>query len=47
MYHLYQGPLGAILVLGFGVVVSLFYWRFRQVWPVMVAHMLADAAALT
>jgi len=47
MYHLYQGPLGAILVLGFGIVVSLFYWRFRQVWPVMVAHMLADAAALT
>lgn len=46
MYHLYQGPLGAILVLGFGIVVTLFYWRFRQVWPVMFAHMLADLAAL-
>lgn len=47
MYHLYQGPLGAILVLGFGIVVTLFYWRFRQVWPVMFAHMLADLAAFT
>jgi len=46
MYHLYQGPLGAILVLGFGIVVTLFYWRFRHVWPVMFAHMLADLAAL-
>ncbi len=42
MYHLYQGPLGAITVLAFGIAVSAFYWRFRQVWPVMLAHMLAD-----
>jgi membrane protease YdiL (CAAX protease family) len=47
MYHLYQGPLGAILVLGFGVAVTFFYWRFRQVWPAMLAHMLADLEALT
>ena len=46
MYHLYQGPLGAVLVLGFGLVVTSFYWRFRQVWPVMVAHMLTDFFAL-
>lgn len=46
-YHLYQGPLGAILVLGFGVIVSLFYWRTRQVWPVMLAHMLTDLMALS
>lgn len=47
MYHLYQGPLGAILVLAFGLVVTLFYWRFRRVWPAMLAHMLADLEALT
>lgn len=46
-YHLYQGPLGAILVLGFGIVVSIFYWRSRQVWPVMLAHMLTDLMALS
>lgn len=46
MYHLYQGPLGAVLVLAFGIVVTAFYWRFRQVWPSMLAHILADVAAL-
>ena len=45
-YHLYQGPLGAVSVLLFGVVVTGFYWRYRQIWPVMVAHMLADFVAL-
>lgn len=47
MYHLYQGPLGAALVMVVGVVFSLFYWRFRQIWPVMVAHMMVDVVALT
>jgi len=47
MYHLYQGPLGAILILGFGIAVTAFYWRFRQVWPALVAHILADFFALT
>jgi membrane protease YdiL (CAAX protease family) len=44
-YHLYQGPFGALSVLLFGLVVTGFYWRYRQVWPVMVAHMLADLVA--
>lgn len=46
-YHLYQGPVGAISVLGIGVVFTLFYWRHREIWPVMFAHMVADAVALT
>jgi membrane protease YdiL (CAAX protease family) len=45
-YHLYQGPLGALLVLGFGILVTVFYWRYRQVWPVMFAHILTDLLAL-
>jgi len=45
-YHLYQGPLGVVSVLLFGVVVTSFYWWYRQVWPVMVAHMLADFVAV-
>jgi membrane protease YdiL (CAAX protease family) len=44
-YHLYQGPLGAVSVLAFGLVVTVFYWRFGELWPVMFAHMLADLAA--
>lgn len=46
MYHLYQGPLGAILVLAFGLLVTFYYWRYRQVWPAMLAHMTFDLMAL-
>jgi uncharacterized protein len=45
LYHLYQGPAGAVSVLLFGLIVTAFYWRFRQIWPVMVAHMAADLVA--
>lgn len=45
-YHLYQGPIGVVSVLGFGVVVGLFYLRTGRLWPVVLAHMLADAFAL-
>jgi membrane protease YdiL (CAAX protease family) len=43
--HLHQGPTGAVTVLLFGLILTLFYWRYREVWPVMVAHMLADFVA--
>jgi uncharacterized protein len=46
LYHLYQGPLGAVSVLAYGLVVTLFYWHTRALWPVMFAHMLADLTAL-
>ncbi len=46
LYHLYQGPLGALSVLLFGLVVSLFHWRTGKLWPVVFAHTLADAFAL-
>jgi uncharacterized protein len=45
LYHLYQGPVGAVSVLVFGVVVSLFYWRTGRLWPIVVAHVLADLLA--
>lgn len=44
-YHLYQGPTGAIAALMFGIVGTLYYWRYREVWPVMTAHMSADFVA--
>jgi uncharacterized protein len=47
LYHLYQGPLGAVSVLVFGLVISVFYWRTGRLWPVVFAHTLADALALT
>ncbi|MGZ5119554.1 MAG: CPBP family glutamic-type intramembrane protease, partial [Burkholderiales bacterium] len=29
LYHLYQGPVGAMWILGFGLLFSLYYFRFR------------------
>ena len=46
LYHLYQGPMGAISVLGFGLVLGLYYARTKRLWPIVVAHILADVLAL-
>ncbi|CAG1011907.1 hypothetical protein BURK2_04390 [Burkholderiales bacterium] len=42
LYHLYQGPAGAVSVLGIGLVFGLFYMRTKQLWPLVFAHFLAD-----
>jgi membrane protease YdiL (CAAX protease family) len=41
-YHLYQGPVGVIWVLGAGLAFSLYYLRHGKLWPVMFAHTLWD-----
>ncbi|HLO94821.1 MAG TPA: CPBP family intramembrane glutamic endopeptidase, partial [Burkholderiaceae bacterium] len=46
LYHLYQGPLGAVSVLMFGLILSVYYWHSRRLWPAVFAHTLADALAL-
>jgi uncharacterized protein len=43
--HIYQGPTGAVSIFAFGLVLTLFYWRFGELWPVVLAHMLADFVA--
>jgi membrane protease YdiL (CAAX protease family) len=45
LYHLYQGPVGAVSVLVYGLVVGACYWRTRALWPVVFAHVLADVFA--
>lgn len=47
LYHVYQGPIGAVSIVLYGVVMSAFYWRSRWLWPVAFAHVLADLVALT
>jgi membrane protease YdiL (CAAX protease family) len=42
LYHLYQGPLGAVWVLAFGLTFTLFYVRIGRLWPAVFAHMLWD-----
>lgn len=46
-YHLYQGPLGALSVLAFGLIFTMYYWRYRQLWPVISAHIAWDVTGLT
>ena len=46
LYHLYQGPLGVIYVVPFGLVLGYLFARTRQVWPLIMAHILIDIAGL-
>ncbi|MDX2220499.1 MAG: CPBP family intramembrane glutamic endopeptidase [Burkholderiales bacterium] len=46
LYHTYQGHVGAVAVLVFGLVVAIYYARTGELWPPVLAHMLADVAAL-
>ncbi len=45
-YHSYQGPPGFIMSLTGGVLFGLVYYRWRQLFPLMVAHMILDAVGL-
>lgn len=42
LYHLYQGPNGALSLAVVGIVFGVFYLRTGWLWPVVFAHMLAD-----
>lgn len=43
LYHLYQGPLGAIYILVFGLVLSFYYLRTGAIFPVVFADILPFA----
>ncbi len=40
--HTYQGLDGALSILAVGVIFGFTYWRWRQLWPLIVAHALLD-----
>ena len=42
LYHLYQGPLGAVYVGAFGLVLSMFYVASGKLFPVVLAHAVWD-----
>jgi membrane protease YdiL (CAAX protease family) len=46
LYHLYQGAIAFIGIVPFGLVVAWWYARTGRLWPVIVAHALADFIAL-
>lgn len=45
LYHMYQGPAGVVSVALCGIVFGLYYQRRGQLFPVVLAHIIADMAA--
>jgi uncharacterized protein len=41
-YHLYQGPVAAVMIFGMGLVFALSFLYYGKLWPVVFAHILAD-----
>jgi membrane protease YdiL (CAAX protease family) len=46
LMSLYQGPLGATGILLLGMLFGLIYWDYRQLWPLIFAHIVLDLLAL-
>jgi membrane protease YdiL (CAAX protease family) len=44
-YHLYQGPLASISVIPLGLAFGAMFWRGRSLWPLIVAHTIANVVA--
>jgi CAAX protease family protein len=47
LYHTYQGPIAAVSILPIGLIFAAVYIRFRELWPLIVAHALMDLIALS
>ncbi len=46
LFHLQFGINTAVGLLAYGLIFGFAYWRWRQLWPLVVAHSLADLLAL-
>jgi membrane protease YdiL (CAAX protease family) len=46
LLHVYQGYNGAAAIFVGGLFIGLAYWRWRQLWPLVVAHTLDDFLGL-
>ena len=47
LVHVYQGRLALIAILPLGVIFTWYYLRTKRLWPVVVAHVIVDALALS
>ena len=47
LYHLYQGPLGVVIIVPMGLLYGYVYARTRQIWPLIFAHVLIDIIGLS
>jgi membrane protease YdiL (CAAX protease family) len=46
LYHLYQGPFAFLTIAPMGLLFGYVYARTRQLWPLIVAHVLLDIVGL-
>jgi membrane protease YdiL (CAAX protease family) len=46
LVHAYQGPLALISILPLAVILTVYYLRTGRLWPIVVAHVIFDLAAL-
>jgi uncharacterized protein len=46
VYHLYQGARGVLSITPLGLIFSFWYARTGRLWPLVVAHCMADLLAL-
>jgi membrane protease YdiL (CAAX protease family) len=44
--HLYQGPVGILAIVPMGILYGTVFVRTRQLWPLIVAHILIDIVGL-
>ena len=44
--HSWQGLNGAFSIFALGMILGFAYWRWRQLWPLIVAHSLCDFLGL-
>lgn len=44
--HLEQGPIATVTILPLGLIFALVYWRWRVVWPLVIAHAVMDFVGL-
>ena len=47
LVHVYQGRLALIAILPLGAIFTWYYVRTKRLWPVVVAHVIVDALALS
>lgn len=47
LYHLYQGPVGIVTIVPMGMLYGYVYARTRQLWPLILAHVLIDIIGLS
>lgn len=45
-YHLYQGTIGGLALIAFGLILGWYFARSGRLWPAIIAHALLDLIAM-